>query len=114
MRHSVTISIEKNNITSSVFIEIIEQNQRKVHDLLTAYHYEEKGSVERFQIQEDTLHFTTEFVGSFKVAYLCQYYYACANQTNDFDKEMLVDFTIDGSELTLIGHELWEIDDADF
>lgn len=98
---------------SGMIIQLERYNQQ-IFNLLTSYHYSERGSIQKTQIIPESVIITSKGEVQFKTAYKTQHRYACDGITHEYDHTMKISLEINEADqkLTFIG-EYWPERDGD-
>ena len=112
LRSEFTELIDQSNLPGIALQ--LEKYHQQIFNLLTSYHYSERGSIQKAQIIAESIIITSSGVVQFETAYQTQHRYACDGITHEYDHAMKINLEINqvDQKLTFTG-EYWPERDGD-
>jgi len=107
---------EENAARSAEFLASIYAHQVMLQKMVDAYWYTDKGKVERLQVDEKSLRFTSATEGMFLVRYRVSFFFACDDVTTDTAETMWCTFAVDleNDSVIVLGEEQFERSPEEF
>lgn len=114
LRLELTEVIKQSDL-SGITVQLQTYNQ-EIFNLLTSYHYSERGSVQKSQIIPESVIIASGEAVQFETAYKTQHRYACDGITHEYDHTMKIRLEINqvDQKLTFIGEDWPERDGDEF
>jgi hypothetical protein len=94
----------------------LDTYRNDISSLLSSYHWAEKGSVEKVEIDLDSIMIDEKGNGRFKVKYAINIHYGCSDIDTDLDKSMFITINtdMDSQKAILMGEYIPEREPDDF
>ncbi|RCH53779.1 hypothetical protein DJ568_16210 [Mucilaginibacter hurinus] len=106
------INQDSNEVNAAIIYHELNQHLPAISNMLTSYHWEERGAVQEVMIEQDSIHVNKSGEGKFSVKYGVNIHYGCSDKDIDMDHTMLITMkaNADSSIIILAGENFPERD----